>query len=243
MTLRKFPAEFEDLLTAAGRRVLTGKDSLGGPLTRERPFVAAQGLIDARKAAACGVLLDKVVYDTLTVMADPIPPETISQMVHNYDEWLPKTARVRTAYLDRRTAKSSRALEQIGALACLRSESFRAFATALAGRPLRKKWGQQVLCYGPGDYAGPHNDHHPEDAEAKDGYLDVHISLANAAVAHQWLVYAEDGHLSRIESVNTMGGLTAYRLPFWHYTTPLVAHPGREAEARRWLLLGTFLFR
>jgi hypothetical protein len=32
-----------------------------------------------------------------------------------------------------------------------------------------------------------------------------------------------------------------YRLPFWHYTTPLVAKPGAEDAARRWVLLGTFL--
>lgn len=241
MSLRKFPAEFEDLLTAAGRRVLSGKTV--ATLTEAQPFFAATGLIDSRKAAACAALLDKAVYDTLAVMEDPIPPETITKMAYNYDEWLPKTARVRTAYLERRTAKSSQAAEQIGALAMLKSESFRTFATAFAGRALRSKWGQQILCYGPGDYAGPHNDHHPEDAEARDGYLDVHISLSNAAVAHQWLVYAENGHLSRIEDVNTMGGVTAYRLPFWHYTTPLVAKPRRDTEARRWLLLGTFLFR
>jgi hypothetical protein len=32
-----------------------------------------------------------------------------------------------------------------------------------------------------------------------------------------------------------------YRLPFWHYTTPLVGRPGKEDAARRWVLLGTFL--
>jgi hypothetical protein len=32
--------------------------------------------------------------------------------------------------------------------------------------------------------------------------------------------------------------VTAYRLPFWHYTTPLVGAP----KAARWVLLGTFLF-
>jgi hypothetical protein len=243
MSPRKFPAEFEALLTAAGRRVLAGKDpALCGALRPERPFVSALGLIQAREAARYAALLDRELYGTLTTMLDPIPAETITKMVHNYDEWLPKTARVRTAYLDRRRERSWRAAEELGLLAMLRSESFRAFATMLAGKKLRPRWGQQVLCYGPGDYAGPHNDHHPEDPEARDGYLDVHISLSNAAVAHQWLVYAEDGHLSRIQSVNTCGGVTAYRLPFWHYTTPLVAHPGREQQARRWLLLGTFLF-
>src|SRR3546814_6614131 len=59
--------------------------------------------------------------------------------------------------------------------------------------------GVQALCYGPGDYAGPHNDHHPEEPTARGGYVDCHISLASSAVDHQWLVYAERGHLSRME--------------------------------------------
>jgi len=33
--------------------------------------------------------------------------------------------------------------------------------------------------------------------------------------------------------------VSAYRLPFWHYTTPL---EGRGAKAARWLVLGTFLY-
>jgi hypothetical protein len=42
--------------------------------------------------------------------------------------------------------------------------------------------------------------------------------------------------------VNTVGGITAYRLPFWHYTTPLVAKPGRARTAHRWVVLGTFRY-
>ena len=45
-----------------------------------------------------------------------------------------------------------------------------------------------------------------------------------------------------METAARSGRITAYRLPLWHYTTPLVAKRGREAEARRWVLLGTFLF-
>ena len=48
-------------------------------------------------------------------------------------------------------------------------------------------------------------------------------------------------HFSRIETAGP-GRITAYRLPLWHYTTPLLARRGREAEARRWVLLGTFLY-
>ena len=38
------------------------------------------------------------------------------------------------------------------------------------------------------------------------------------------------------------GCLTLYRLPFWHYTTPLQAKPKQETKAARWVLLGTFLY-
>ena len=37
---------------------------------------------------------------------------------------------------------------------------------AVVGEPLRRDdWGRQVICYEQGDYSGPHNDHHPEDAD------------------------------------------------------------------------------
>jgi hypothetical protein len=111
----------------------------------------------------------------------------------------------------------------------------------VTGRALRRKWGIQVLCYGPGDYSGPHNDHHPEEPEARDGYVDMHVSLTMPGVDHQYLVYAKDGHLTELTRVSTVGGITVYRLPFWHYTTPLLARRGAEATSRRWVLLGTFL--
>jgi hypothetical protein len=69
----------------------------------------------------------------------------------------------------------------------------------------------------------------------------MHLTFATPAVAHQWLVYSKGGHFSEMQNVTTVGGITVYRLPFWHYTTPLMAKPGAEADARRWVLLGTFL--
>jgi hypothetical protein len=50
------------------------------------------------------------------------------------------------------------------------------------------------------------------------------------------------GHFTKIKSVAKPGRVTAYRLPLWHYTTPLVARKDREDSARRWVLLGTFLY-
>ena len=77
----------------------------------------------------------------------------------------------------------------------------------------------------------------------KDGYTDLHLTFCNADVGAQLLVYEKQGHLTESASVATQGGVTCYRLPFWHYTTPLQGRRGREAKARRWVLLGTFLDR
>ena len=243
--MRQFPGEFEDLLSREGRRVLAGASLLCGALADpQHRFIAAAGLIQPQKARAAAALLNRALYDSLSSIDQPIPADAMWEMTENYGEMLPKTARVKTAYLDRRRARAYKAAEAAGLLAMLRSESFGVFAAALAGRELRPRWGIQALCYGPGDYAGPHNDHHPQEAVASHGYLDMHITLAGRGVAQQWLVYARQGHFSEVVDVATAGGLTAYRLPFWHYTTPLVAKRGAaEADARRWVLLGTFLYK
>jgi hypothetical protein len=239
--MKKAPAEFAELLTPRGRRLLDGKGRLA-PLTADRPFLGLTGLIEAQRAEALRDLIDRSLGGALTPMEDPIPDWTISQMRENYSELLPKAVRVKTALLESRRAKAYRIADEIGLLRLLRSQTFHQFAQALAGRTLKRGWGIQALCYGPGDYTGPHNDHHPEEADAREGYLDLHLTLATPAVKSHFLVYAQDGHLSQMQDVNTVGGVTAYRLPFWHYTTPLQARPGREADARRWVLLGTFLF-
>ena len=237
------PREFDDLLTPAGRRVLSGRatDICGVLADPRRRFIALDGMIATGKAENLRRTLETQMLPHLTRMEAPIPPESIWEMQQDYEEYLPKTARVMTAYLENRRGKASQIAREIGLVDLLTSESFIAFAEAVLGRKLDPKGGQQVLCYGPGDYAGPHNDHHPENARAAQGYLDIHLSLANKAVQHQYLVYAKAGHFTEIVPVNNLGGLTIYRLPFWHYTTPLVAQPGKDKGARRWLLLGTFL--
>ena len=121
------------------------------------------------------------------------------------------------------------------------SRSFRAAAQNTTRPPLREDWwARQVICYEPGDYSGPHNDHHPENADTRNGFIDLHVMFANDAVAQQLLVYEERGYLSRAHDVAGAPAIAVYRLPFWHYTTPLAARRGREDRARRWLLLGTF---
>ncbi len=233
------PSEFEDLLSRAGRKVLAGTHPMCGALADPRTrFLAADDLLDRTKAARLRRVLEEKLSATLETLERPIPPETIWDMRHDYEERLPKTSRARTIYFESRREPGVKAAERIGLVRLMRSASFRAFAEALAGRKLASGWGLQVLRYGPGDYAGPHNDHHPENKAARQGYIDLHVSLSTPSVKHQWLVYSRTGHFSEVVPVGGPCAVTAYRLPFWHYTTPLVG--GRDAA--RWVLLGTFLY-
>jgi hypothetical protein len=240
--MNRFPREFADLLTRRGRRMLDGREAGVTGALGAAHFVALAGAVDARKARAARGLLEAHLAPHLVPLAQGIPPESITGQTRNHQERLIKTVRVRTAYLERRGARAFRAAERIGLVAMTGGETWHRFAEMLAGRSLDRRSGRQVLCYGPGDYAGPHTDHHPEDPRARDGYVDMHLTLAGPGVAQQWLVYAEGGHFRHVLDVATAGGITAYRLPFWHYTTPLVAKPGRAREARRWVVLGTFRY-
>ena len=234
------PVEFEDLLSRAGRRVLAGTHPLCGALANPRTrFLCSEDLLDRTKAARVRRTLEAELPDTLEPIEKPIPPDTIFDMKQDYAELLPKSSRARTIYFESRREPGVKTAERIGLARMMRSQSFRAFAEALSGRRLKSGWGLQVLRYGPGDYAGPHNDHHPENKAAVGGYIDLHLSLCGPGVEHQWLVYSRAGHFSEIVSVARPATVTAYRLPFWHYTTPLVGMP----KAGRWVLLGTFLYR
>ncbi len=241
--MRRFPAEFADLLSRQGQALLLGRHAAAGKLAEPRTrFLALAGLIDARQAKGAAALLETALAPHLRLMAQPIPPESIWEMRENYAEQLPKVMRQRTLHLDGGKGIGLKAAADIGLIAMLRSASYRAFAEALAGRKLRRKYGLQAIAYHPGDYAGPHNDHHPEEPLARQGYVDMHIGFCTPGAKSQLLVYAKAGHFSEAVEVVGNGLVNAYRLPFWHYTTPLIPKRGQADTARRWILLGTFLY-
>lgn len=243
--MKRFPREFEDLLTKTGRQVLAGKHPfLSGRLaTGQGRFVASTELLDVKKSKGLAKLLDAALGDRMSPMEQKIPHRATWGMKRAYTEKLPKTVSVRTAMIDDDASPARKIAEDIGLIGMLQSKSFHAFAEALSGYPLRRQWGLQALCYWPKDYSGPHNDHHPDEPLGKDGYTDLHLTFCTEGVEHQYLVYEKNGHLSELQPIAVVGGVTCYRLPFWHYTTPLVPKAGREGDARRWVLLGTFLDR
>jgi hypothetical protein len=219
----RFPSEFDLLLNARGRKLFADPPSLESLIARRRtPIVFFEGIIDRDVANDCIRLLDESMYSRLRRMHTPIPREALTGMTENYGEQLRKTVRVKTVTINSRTSKALDAAREIGLDAMMSSASFRRCAQAVTRLPLRDNfWARQVICYDAGDYSGPHNDHHPERPEARNGFIDFHVMFSNASVAHQ-------------------PSIAVYRLPFWHYTTPLVAREGREHDARRWLLLGSF---
>ena len=162
--MRQFPAEFESFLSARGRRLLAGTSDLAGALADpRRRFLAADGLLDPARSRRARRLLDRALLPHLSRIDRPIPPEATWEMRENYGELLPKTMRVSTATFERRRGRAWQAAEEIGLAGMLGSASFRSLCRRLAGRALARAWGIQALCYGPGDYAGPHNDHQPEN--------------------------------------------------------------------------------
>ena len=103
MRSNAIPAEFEDLLNASGRRVLAGTHALCGALANPRVrFLARQDFLDRAKAERVRRALEQSLSGELELMERPIPPESISNMRHDYGELLPKTSRAHTIYFESR---------------------------------------------------------------------------------------------------------------------------------------------
>jgi hypothetical protein len=237
----RFPAEFDDLLNKRGRRLLADPPRLEALMgRRQTPIVVFENVIDRGVSRDCMRLLDEAMFPILRRMWFPIPREAVTKMKRNYTDKLSKTMRVRTVTLNSARSKALDAAREIGLAQMMRSASFHRAAQSVTESSLSPDCNRQVICYESGDYSGPHNDHHPETPGTRNGFVDLHVMFSNDAVAQQLLVYEEGGFLTRTHDVAGAPAIAIYRLPFWHYTTPLVARRGHEAQARRWLLLGTF---
>jgi hypothetical protein len=240
----RFPDDFEDLLNARGRRLLADPPTLDALVKKRRtPILLLDGVIDDGVAHDCIRLLDATLYGHLRRMHFAIPRTVLTGMKTNYTEELPKTVRVRTATFASAKSNVLAAAREIGLAQMMSSRGFLRLAQAVTHAPLRTtSWGRQVICYEAGDYSGPHNDHHPENDDERNGFIDLHVMFSNDAVAQQLLVYEDRGYLSSAHDVSAPAAVAIYRLPFWHYTTPLMARAGQEQQARRWLLLGSFAY-
>jgi hypothetical protein len=237
MSNRRFRESLEALLN----KKLLAENGFGPGLTARENLSMFRIPVSPGKLEPMTDCMNRRLASHLRVLRSPIPKDIIRKLKVNYSESLPKTMRIRTADLDAKSGKAKRVAASLGIIAALQSDELRRFGERVTGKKLHPDPGCQVICYEPGDYSGPHTDHHPEQREYRDGYVDIHIMLSSPTVASQLLVYERrQGMLNEVEEVGKGMSIAVYQLPFWHYTTPMLARPGVD-DARRWLLLASYM--
>jgi hypothetical protein len=231
---------FRDSLQALLNKKLLAENGFDPGLTAKENLSLFRIPVSSGKLATLTDFMDRRLASHLRVLRSPIPKDIIRKLKVNYSEELPKTMRIRTADLDARSGKAKRVAASLGLIATLKSDELRRFGERVTGKKLQSDPACQVICYEPGDYSGPHTDHHPEQRELRDGYIDIHIMLSSPKVASQLLVYErQQGMLNEVAEIGKGMSIAVYQLPFWHYTTPMLARPGAD-DARRWLLLASY---
>lgn len=241
--MNRFPAEFEALLNRKGRSLLNAAQPHPAFVSKkETPVFVWNDIIDEQASESVIRLLDRYLYKELKDYSRPIPASLIRDQKKNYSEALPKTIKLLSAELNNERSRSYEISGNIGLNDMLQSGSFKRFGEAITGRRTEPGPGMQVICYGAGDYSGPHNDHHPEEAHLRKGYMDVHLMFSNKYVQHQWLMYERNGFFNQQYDISQKAAVAVYQLPFWHATTPVIPVKGGEGKCRRWLILGSFIF-
>jgi hypothetical protein len=231
---------FRDSLHALLDKKLLAENGFDPGLTSKENLSLFRIPVSPGKLATLTDFMDRRLASHLRVLSAPISRDIIRNLKINYSEELPKTMRIRTADLDAKSGKAKRVAASLGLIAALKSDELRHFGERVTGKKLQPDPACQVICYEPGDYSGPHTDHHPEQRELRDGYIDIHIMLSSPKVASQLLVYERrQGMLNEVAEIGKGMSIAVYQLPFWHYTTPMRARPGVE-DARRWLLLASY---
>ena len=233
-----FPKQFSDLLNRRGLQILAGKNND----YTDHKIAVAQNIIRPEYVSAILNELEHNIFPVLKNFHTQVPADSIKKMKKNYSEKLAKSMKMKSAELNSRNSIAYRIAYDLGLVDMLCSASYKSMGQALLGAKFGCSMGKQVICYQHGDYVSPHNDHHPENENLKNGYFDIQLMLSNQSVKHQWLVYEQNGFLNSMKDITSPSGIAVYRLPFWHYTTPLIARPTKINEARRWLLLHSFEF-
>ena len=234
--MKKFPHEFSDFI-ADPNRSLKADPPLGtnGECVKWFPHI-----VDPMMAKKAIALLEQTLAPCMRIVNTPIPGELIAKLKHNFSESLPKTFHNCSVTFNSPGTVAVAVAKKICLLQMLSSKSLHRFAEEQSGYSLDREKGFQVIYYKAGDYVGPHNDHHPQDWNLRDGYIDLHITLTNQFVESQFFIYERNGLLNQMLDISISSGLTLSRLPYWHQVTPLIAKKGKEKQAKRWLLLVSF---
>jgi len=148
--MKRFPAEFEALLSPAGRRLLKGKHPAKDVLLRG-PFYSSDELLDPKPLPACTKLLAKAFTDLLEPIERALPAPNLSP--RSYEDTLPKVGRMQSVPMHgpQQLVALERAKE-VGLFEMMYSQSYRAFCEALAGEAPEGPQTPQVLRSRPPPY-------------------------------------------------------------------------------------------
>ena len=254
----RWPSEFTELLTNRGREILD--QGLVAPQFEfdngETPYVSLRDVVDSEQARVCLAAFESRFAAIRPYRVDyRIPGASQARPELDYSS-SPFCARhyqmtcPMDGYdprYDEAGLRNSRSFfDDSGLRTFAQSDSIRRFAEKVTGYELRQREGSGILvvCYGAYDYLSPHTDVSWPFTAGWDSenraiaYVDFHLIFGNDAVAHQYIVMQDGAHLNKILGGPPFNGaISVYRLPLWHYSTPLVPKPGREDEARRWILM------
>jgi hypothetical protein len=233
-----FPKQFSDLLNRRGLQLLAGKHIDHA----DHKIAVVQNIVRPEYVNSILHELDSKIFPVLKNYHNPVSDDIIKKMKKNYSEKLGKSMKMKSSELNSKNSVAYRVASDLGLVDMLNSESYKRMGEVIMGAKFGCSVGKQVICYQHGDYVSPHNDHHPEDEHLKHGYFDIQLMLSNQYVKHQWLVYEQKGFLNSMQDITSPSGIAVYRLPFWHYTTPLIGRQKKISEAKRWLLLHAFEF-
>ena len=253
--MNTWPAEFSDLLTDEARALLDAP----APLEQfrmdngETPYVNLREVMkpDAR---AGGLALLESRWPIMQGHREENPLRPADQCAPELDyASCPYNSRLYHMFCpiasDDGDDDFRRFFAESGLLAMCRSDSMRRFAEAITGYRLHQnqRSGVLVICYGANDYLSLHNDvKWPMQAGWVDSaepiaYVDLHLSFATDATEQQYLVIQQGAFCNRIMGGKPVNGtVSVYRLPFWHYATPLIARPGQEDACRRWIVMANY---
>ena len=236
-----FPKQFADILNSKGLEILLGKTHAISENSDERLKVV-HDIIKPEYAIKILNTLQQKVFPVLRNCNTPISGDIIKEMKINYSEKLGKSMKMMSSEINSSRSIAYKVAKEIGLFDMLSSESYKLMGEVLMATKFGNSIGKQIICYQHADYVSPHNDHHPENENIKRGYFDIQLMLSNKYVKHQWLVYEQNGFLNKFVDITSLSGIAVYRLPFWHYTTPMISKPGEHNTAKRWLLLHSYEF-
>ena len=251
--MSKIPTQFADILTPEAKAFLTTRNS----------SVFEPGAGGYAKINAITPHYSTLFFNTINDVVGPHLRNVLHKMpnspkkMHDYKflwDSAPIPWQSHTCYMDFADIKGNREelpdlsplksiaytqVKESGLFDIFQSESwfewFHNFIGADADQFEDQNKSIQFSKYTQGDNIGLHNDYYGTTKKVK-WFLDVHISFVNKWVDHQYMLFGKDT-LNNEVSVAANGSIGIYRLPLWHFVTPLIGKVGHENEAARWLII------